>query len=130
MPYVNQEARDRIDRGHCPETVGELTYELQQLVQRYLLRLNRPLHYSDHAEVLAALKGCEADFIDRILLPYEATKAAENGDVWDARLIATNRIAEGVAPLDFQRRMECGVTAMHDAHPWSSSGRDYWCPAR
>ena len=118
MPYVTHEARNRIDRGHCPETVGELTYEMQQLAQRYLLRLDRELHYSDHAEVLAALEGCKADFIDRILMPYEATKCAENGDCWDERLIATNR--------PFNRPLETRQCARNVPHPshsydWSRS---------
>jgi hypothetical protein len=94
MPYVDDASKRRVEVGSGSLTVGELTYGLQQVVQDFLLdrvRCEGTLRYEHCAQVLGALEGCKADFVDRVLLPYEATKAAQNGDVWDVRLIATNR---------------------------------------
>lgn len=93
MPYVGPTSKQRVAAGSGGLTTGELTYQLQQVVQTFLLDRQRvgELTYSALAGVLGALDGCKADFIDRILLPYEAVKCATNGDCWDARLIATNR---------------------------------------
>lgn len=93
MPYIAESARLDYAPGAYlrADNVGTLTFQLQQLVQDYLLLAHQmhggTLRYADLAEVLGAIEGAKADFIDRILLPYEACKAAENGDVWDPRLV-------------------------------------------
>lgn len=93
MPYVNETQKQRVAVGAGSLTTGELTYALQQVINAHLLDRLRigALTFQQLAEVVGALECCKADFIDRILMPYEARKAAENGDVWDAKLIATNR---------------------------------------
>ncbi len=94
MPYIPKDSRP----GQV-ENVGELTYKLQNTIMEYLEQrslatefgyregIEQGLHYSDLAEVVAALECCKADFVDRILLPYEHKKCAENGDVWHPVLL-------------------------------------------
>jgi hypothetical protein len=79
MPYIDQSSRDWVV-SHGAESLGDLTFLLQNTIKEYLQ--HRPVRYATYAEVLGALEGCKADFIDRVLLPYERTKCAENGDVW------------------------------------------------
>lgn len=80
MPYIVQGAKDSLERGAKPHNAGDLTYQLQQVVQDYIESHGRA--YQTYAEVLGALEGCKADFIDRVLLPHERRKRIENGDVW------------------------------------------------
>ena len=89
MPYCTEEAKHRIDHGNQPQNVGELTYKLTSVIQAYLHE--HGLRYQQVAEISGALHQCSRDFDERIVMPYEATKVAENGDVWDSSLIATNR---------------------------------------
>lgn len=84
MPYITEDRRADIDVGVSPETVGDLTYMLQQVIQGYLLE--RGLSYARCAEVLGALEGAKLDFIDRVVLSYEHKKRIENGDVWSPSL--------------------------------------------
>lgn len=64
---------------------GELTYLLQQEIVKYLT--NMGLSYQTLAEVLGSMEGLRADFVDRVLLPYERAKRLQNGDVWPDALI-------------------------------------------
>lgn len=94
MPYT-----PKASRPGQTENVGELTYMLQNTIMVYLEQrsqarefgylpdIERELHFSDLGEVVAALECCKIDFVDRILLPYEHRKCAENGDVWHATLL-------------------------------------------
>lgn len=89
MPYCTSEDKRRADLGDV-RTVGQLTYKLQQECQQYLLdRMDEGLciSYTLLAGVRAALIGALKDFEDRVVTPYEMCKAAENGDVWDERIL-------------------------------------------
>jgi hypothetical protein len=91
MPYIAEARKQKLDVGrtthwippNVPIDAGELTYCLQQELKRFLG--NRPggYHYADLAVALGALEGTKADFIDRVLLPYEHDKREQNGDVWE-----------------------------------------------
>lgn len=84
-PYIDGVARDSLHYHiRPPMDVGELTYSLQQIICAYVD--DQALRYQQIAEVLGALEGCKLDFIERIVLPYEQKKLAENGDVWPASL--------------------------------------------
>ncbi len=89
MPYITNEERDEVD-AHGAKTVGQLTYKLTGELAVYLddvIATTGEIHYSDLAECLAALEGAKADFIERVLKPYEKKKRKENGDVWGGRVI-------------------------------------------
>lgn len=86
MPYITDQhkkllaAEDSFGRLRKRLTAGELTYCLQQVLKDYL---GKDFRYEDLAVCLGALEGAKADFIDRIVLPYEHNKRKENGDCWD-----------------------------------------------
>lgn len=91
MPYVEKKTRERLDgdsRGigaNHPQNVGQLTYDLQQCLKRYLE--DRGLSYQMIAECLGALEGAKCDLIERVAKPYEVRKREENGDVWPSELV-------------------------------------------
>jgi hypothetical protein len=88
MPYIDTESRRRLIVGNSvwPETVGELTYKLQQALLDYIQ--SHELTYQTLADCLGALEGAKADLIERVLKPYEAGKRTQNGDVWPDRMTA------------------------------------------
>lgn len=80
MPYIDALARHQLDGERGPQTPGELTYEIMLLVKCYLNY--RGKSYTTIAEVLGSLEGFKADFIRRVVSPYEERKQRENGDAW------------------------------------------------
>lgn len=92
MPYVDEHTIEELldNPYNAGENVGDLTFLLTSKLATYLderLMDEGELRYADLTEVLAALEGAKADFIERVLLPYEATKRFQNGDVWGAHVI-------------------------------------------
>ena len=83
-PYIHPEARKALRNAG---TVGELTYQFQQDILKYLQQ--RDLSYTRIALVLGALEGVRLDFIKRVVEPYEESKRRENGDVWSPELTST-----------------------------------------
>lgn len=79
MPYVDQDTKDELETRN-PATPGELTYVLQQDLERYIE--TRGLSYATLAECLGSLAGAEHDLVRRVLTPYEERKQRENGDAW------------------------------------------------
>lgn len=91
MPYISSQRRRTIQKGMNGDgrgvvpgdgllTPGELTYVLQQVVKNYIT--DRDLSYTTLVEAMGALEGCRADFVNRVLIPFEEGKRVENGDVW------------------------------------------------
>lgn len=81
MPYIKQE-----DRGYfeavtklAPENPGELNYVLTRIVNQYFA--DNGGRYQQINDVIGALEGAKMEFYRRIVVPYEDTKIAENGDV-------------------------------------------------
>ena len=91
MPYVDQEARDRL-RLHADhgaegikldaDTPGELNYCITVLVTDYLKR-KAPFGYQHLNDVMGALTGAQLELYRRVTATYEDAKATQNGDVYD-----------------------------------------------
>jgi hypothetical protein len=102
MPYVDKKTRERLDgdsRGigvNHPQNVGQLTYDLQQCLKRYLE--DRGLSYQTIAECLGALEGAKCDLNVRVVKPYEENKRRENGDVWPSDLTGVKAWADQTEP--------------------------------
>ncbi len=88
MPYVNQEARDRLDAGDAPRDAGELNYAVTRLVDAYLAaaaeREGR-MRYSHVNEAVGVLECAKLELYRRVAAPYEDEKIAESGDVYTVR---------------------------------------------
>lgn len=86
MPYLTEERQQRVARSEGPTDAGDLTYLIQQQLQKYLMG-RTAIRYEDLAVCLGAIEGAKLDFIERIVQPYEARKLVENGDVWREELL-------------------------------------------
>lgn len=82
MPYIapSLQATLKPNPESTAATVGELTYQIQQLFKVWIDE--RGDSYQNIGECLLAVEGAKADLIDRKLLPYERLKREQNGDVW------------------------------------------------
>lgn len=86
MPYTESDSRnDTAPYVPSANGAGDLTFQLQQVIQQYLLE-RLPLRYAAIAVVTGALTQCQRDFDERVVEPYERRKRIQNGDVWDERL--------------------------------------------
>jgi hypothetical protein len=85
MPYVNPEARARIDAGARPQDAGELNYAITRIVDAYLGGLAGEagrLRYAHLNEAIGVLECAKLELYRRIAAPYEDEKIAESGDVY------------------------------------------------
>jgi len=81
MPYITKEARTRLDQGGKPKTTGELNYTISRVVDDYLLQKGE-LRYEYLNEVMGALECAKLELYRRVIVPYEDTKLAESGDIY------------------------------------------------
>jgi hypothetical protein len=84
MPYIK--TKDRTRAAHSPETAGELNFQLTQIVQDFVHR--KGLNYQTINDIVGALEGAKVEFQRRVVGPYEDTKIATNGDVYDQDLLS------------------------------------------
>ncbi len=83
MPYVNEEARGRLEFEGCyqhPRTAGELNYLITKLVDKYVKE--KGINYQSYNDVMGALEGCKLELYRRRISPYEDEKCLINGDVF------------------------------------------------
>jgi hypothetical protein len=81
MPYIEKEARARLDRGDPPTTAGELNYAITRLVDDYLIRLGG-IRYTHLNEAVGALECAKLELYRRLAAPYEDRKMNESGEVY------------------------------------------------
>ena len=85
MPYITQEARERIEREINDESLlmplnaGELNYVFTSLSHAYWE--NNGQNYQAFNDIIGALEGCKLELYRRKIAPYEDKKIEENGDV-------------------------------------------------
>lgn len=79
--YINQDARDRINKGSKPETAGELNYAISILLDDYLIRKGG-IKYANINEAIGVLECAKLELYRRIAAPYEDHKISETGDVY------------------------------------------------
>ncbi len=82
MPYINQEARERLAADGKPEGPGELNYALTKVVDDYLCRKGG-VRYAHLNEVIGTLECVKQELYRRVAAPYEDQKRDETGDVYD-----------------------------------------------
>ena len=81
MPYIEIDARKRLDGGGRPGTAGELNYLLTKLVDNYLVTKGE-IRYAHLNEVIGVLECAKLELYRRIAAPYEDQKLSRNGDVY------------------------------------------------
>jgi hypothetical protein len=81
MPYVDEEARIRLDAGAAPESAGELNYVITRTVDEYLMQRGG-LRYAAINEVIGVLECAKLELYRRIAAPYEDGKREGSGDVY------------------------------------------------
>lgn len=84
MPYINADARGRLDRGGKPETPGELNYAITRLVDDYLIGRGR-VRYAHLNEAIGVLECAKLELYRRVVAPYEDGKIAQAGEVYRSR---------------------------------------------
>ena len=94
MPYITQKSRDYLQgkfiednvfSKKAPRDVGELNYEITQLVLGYLPTNPR---YADYNSVVGVLESAKLEFYRRAVATYENQKAFDNGDVYQPPISA------------------------------------------
>jgi hypothetical protein len=83
VPYIDPEARARLDDGGSPKTAGELNYSITRIVDRYLVDKGG-IRYAHPNEVVGALECAKLELYRRLAAPYEDEKMRESGDVYEA----------------------------------------------
>lgn len=88
MPYISKELRAKIGNVNLidPKRIsspGELNYAITKVIDTYLN--TKGLSYSAINDILGALEGAKLEFYRRVAVPYENTKIATNGDVYEKR---------------------------------------------
>jgi hypothetical protein len=81
MPYIDSDARRRIDQGGKPNTAGELNYAITKVVDQYLLDKGG-IRYAHINEVVGALECAKLELYGRIAAPYEDEKVRTEGEVY------------------------------------------------
>jgi hypothetical protein len=82
MPYIDGEARTRLEGGGRPTTAGELNYAITRIVDRYLMDKGG-VRYAHLNEVVGALECAKLELYRRLAAPYEDEKMRESGDVYE-----------------------------------------------
>lgn len=83
MPYITKSERETLANGMPPSTPGELNYAITKLLNDYIDE--HRLNYAVINAIVGALECAKAEFYRRVAVPYENSKMATNGDVYDYR---------------------------------------------
>jgi hypothetical protein len=86
MPYIVNKLRLCLRLGDTAKNPGELNYQISMLINDYCLE--KRLSYQTINDVVGALEGAKLEFYRRVAGPYEDTKIATNGDVYDQNLFS------------------------------------------
>lgn len=80
MPYVDDEARDRLAHGGTPQNAGELNYWISQDVDQYIE--DKGLSYQTLNDISGVLTNLNLEVYRRISAPMEDGKMQTNGEVF------------------------------------------------
>lgn len=72
MPYITEEAVNRIEKGGQIRTPGELNYVLSTIVAHYVSQ--KDINYANLCEVAGVLRTMYREFERRLLDEYEKEK--------------------------------------------------------
>ena len=87
MPYIKAERRDKILLSgnilnlNEIRTAGDINFAIQAIALAYLYD-DGSQNYLHLNTVVGAIEAAKLEFYRRVVVPYEDTKIAENGDVF------------------------------------------------
>lgn len=81
MPYIKQEARERLDYDMTPRDAGELNYFITVKVDEYLK--DKGVSYKNLNEAIGVLECAKLELYRRIVSIYEDQKINDNGEVYE-----------------------------------------------
>ncbi len=86
MPYIKPSSRVFLDMqtellDPAIKTAGDLNYAITRLALRFIQR--EKLSYDTLARVIGTLRLATAEMEQRLVRPYEDSKIATNGDVYE-----------------------------------------------
>ena len=89
MPYIKQEQRKELEDfvtllgqkllENGPDNMGEYNYVITKLIHDYIYF--NGLKYSNLNNIVGMLECAKAEFIRKVVSPYEEKKIKENGSV-------------------------------------------------
>jgi hypothetical protein len=88
MPYIKDVKRRALLDSHlipvagACESVGDLTYALTRLVDQWIV--DHGVSYATLSAAVGVVECMKLELYRRVVAPYEDTKIAENGDVYDS----------------------------------------------
>ncbi len=84
MPYIPNEVRLELNSGQAVASdPGELNYVITKIVLQYIEAKGK--NYSTFNDAVGALECSKQELYRRLVVPYEITKTAMNGDVFNER---------------------------------------------
>lgn len=86
MPYIAEAGRSKLTYSPSPLNAGEMQYVIAKMIQKYLERraeANGSIRYQDLNDIMGCLTGAQLEFYREVVVPYEESKIAENGPVYD-----------------------------------------------
>ena len=81
MPYISQEARERLHQTGDVNTPGELNFAITEVVCGYLAAKGN-LSYTNLNEVIGVLECVKQELYRRQAAPYEDLACQTSGDVY------------------------------------------------
>ena len=81
MPYIDTDARKRIDSGESPQSSGELNYAITVIVDQYI-KDSGGIRYGHINDAIGVLECAKMELYRRIAAPYEDEKIASSGEVY------------------------------------------------
>lgn len=83
MPYIPQLDRVALTpvSERVPTSTGELNFQISLLLESYIRHNGKS--YGTCSSAVAACQDAADEFKRRVLAPYEDSKIAENGDVYN-----------------------------------------------
>lgn len=85
MPYIKEEAKDRIELPYVSST-GELTYVIDRIGEDLAWKFCgydfAKLTYDDLCRVKGAMSNAVDEFYRRVIAPFEDGKVLVNGDIF------------------------------------------------
>lgn len=94
MPYISEKLRKEVGAVN-PLNPGELNYAFTMLLIGYAERMistDHPMSYQLLNDIAGALELAKAEYIRRVVNPYEDRKIAENGDVYPFPLAGPRKV--------------------------------------